>query len=137
MYQPRNGTWKQEWLEIGGKRKYYRSRWEANYARYLEWLKINGQIKEWSHEPKTFWFEKIRRGTKSYLPDFLVTENDGSEAYHEVKGWMDNRSKTKLKRMAKYYPEVKLVLIEAKVYNAIKKSMSKVIPDWAVDSRGR
>ena len=35
LYPPRNGSWKQGWREIGGIRKYYRSRWEANYARYL------------------------------------------------------------------------------------------------------
>src|SRR4030042_269614 len=52
---PRAGvTWKGGWREIGGKKKYYRSRWEANYARYLEFLKVNGEINGWEHKPKTF-----------------------------------------------------------------------------------
>ena len=123
-------TWKAGWREIGDVKKYYRSRWEANYARYLEWLKSIGQIKSWSHESKTFWFSGVKRGSVSYLPDFCVVENNGSEAYHEVKGWMDDRSKTKIKRMAKYHPDVKLFVIQEKQYNEIKRKISSLIPDW-------
>jgi len=125
-----NTTWKSGWREIGEKRKFYRSKWEANYARYLEWLKRNNQIIDWQHECKTFWFEGIKRGCVSYLPDFLVIDLDNSESYHEVKGWMDDRSKTKLKRMAKYYPEVKLLVIASKEYKELTKKMSAIIPDW-------
>jgi hypothetical protein len=128
---PRLGaTWKAGWREIGGVRKFYRSRWEANYARYLEWLKNTGHIASWSHEPKTFWFEGVKRGTVSYLPDFWVIENSGRDAFHEVKGWMDDRSTTKLKRMAKYYPNVSIVLIREKDYNEIKRKVSALIPGW-------
>lgn len=123
-------SWKAGWREIGGKRKYFRSRWEANYARYLEWLKKYKQIKDWQHESKTFWFDKIKRGCCSYLPDFEVENNDGTKEYHEVKGWYDKRSQTKTKRMAKYYPDVKLVIIFQKQYNEIKKKVSNLIPDW-------
>ena len=112
-------TWKAGWREIGGKNKFYRSRWEANYARYLEWMKSNGNISDWAHEPKTFWFDGIKRGSVSYLPDFHVIENSGDEAYHEVKGWMDDRSKTKIKRMAKYHPTVELIVIATKQYNEL------------------
>jgi len=123
-------TWKGAWRNIGGIDKYYRSSWEANYARYLEWLKQNKQIKDWKHEPKTFWFEGIKRGTVSYLPDFWVINLDDSEEFHEVKGWMDDRSKTKLTRMAKYYPNVKVVLIDAKSYRSLKKDVQHFIKDW-------
>ena len=80
-----NSSWKAGWREIGGYKKYYRSRWEANYARYLEWLKSNNQIADWKHESKTFWFEGIKRGCMSYLPDFWVKELNGFETYHEIK----------------------------------------------------
>jgi hypothetical protein len=123
-------SWKAAWREIGGTRKFYRSRWEANYARYLEWMKKQGQIKSWEHEPKTFWFEGIKRGCLSYLPDFRVIDFYGNETYHEVKGWMDDRSKTKIKRMAKYHPDVILIVIEAKQYKAIEKSATKFIQGW-------
>jgi hypothetical protein len=130
---PQNGekrSWKAGWREIGGQRKYFRSRWEANYGRYLEWLKQKGQIKKWAHEPKTFWFEGIKRGCLSYLPDFCITENNGDEVYHEVKGWMDDRSKTKIKRMAKYYPQIKLIIIQRKNYMEIRKKVSALIEGW-------
>jgi len=124
------GTWKAGWRQIGDVRKYYRSRWEANYARYLQWLKENGQIKDWKHETETFWFEEIRRGVRSYLPDFRVWENDGTSCLHEVKGWMDDRSKTSLKRMAKYHPDQKIILIREKNYNEIKRKVSRIIKEW-------
>lgn len=125
-----NASWKAGWRTIGGTAKYYRSRWEANYARYLEWLKCAGQIKNWAHEPKTFWFDQVKRGCRSYLPDFLVIENDEREVYHEVKGWMDARSLTKIKRMAKYFPDVRLTVIDSKHYRALDKQLKRLIPEW-------
>jgi len=125
-----NRTWKGGWREIGGVRKYYRSTWEANYARYLEWLKGRKEIKSWRHEPKTFWFLSIKRGTRSYLPDFEVVENDGSVAYHEVKGWLDDKSRVKLQRMAKYYPDEKVVLVDRDAYQAIARTMKGIIREW-------
>lgn len=128
---PRNkASWKAAWREIGGIRKFYRSRWEANFARYLEFLKSTGEIAKWEHEPETFWFEGVKRGTVSYLPDFRVEENDGAIKYYEIKGWMDSRSKTKLKRMKKYHPEVDLVLIDSKAYKELEKQMKQTIPEW-------
>lgn len=125
-----NATWKSAWREIGGQRCYFRSSWEANYARYLEWLKNKGQIAAWAHEPCTFWFERIKRGCVSYLPDFLVTEVGGAESYHEVKGWMDARSKTKIRRMKKYHPAVRLVVIDAKAYRKLAAQVRPMIAGW-------
>lgn len=123
-------SWKQGWREVGGKKIYCRSRWEANYARYLEYLKNLGQIKEWDHEPKTFWFEEVKRGCITYLPDFRVDKNDGNHEWHEVKGWMDDRSKTKIKRFKKYYPKEKLILIDSKWYRKNQNILSNIIKDW-------
>lgn len=128
---PRMGaSWKSGWRVIGSRLKFYRSRWEANYARYLEWLRVNAQIRAWEHEPETFWFDGIRRGTMSYLPDFRVTENDGRVRYHEVKGWMDQRSKTQIARMAKYHPEVELIVIEGRAYRAIARQIGRAVEGW-------
>lgn len=123
-------SWKAAWREIGGKRKYFRSRWEANYAYYLEFLKSKGEIKEWEHEPETFWFEKIKRGCRSYLPDFRVTANDGSISYHEVKGWMDDRSKTKIKRMKIYHPKVVLLIFDGTWFKKNTKTLKTIVPGW-------
>lgn len=130
---PRNRegcSWKAGWRDIGGKRCYFRSRWEANYARYLDFLKRNNQISDWEHEPDTFWFEEVKRGVRSYLPDFKVYNIDETHEYHEVKGWMDAKSKTKLKRMAKYHPSIKMVLIDGPVYKSIAKSARTLIKGW-------
>lgn len=124
-------SWKGGWREIGGKRIYFRSRWEANYARVLEWLKAKGEISEWEHEPTTFWFDGIKRGCVSYLPDFRVhVAGHIGDEYHEVKGWMDDRSKTKIRRMKKYHPDVILKVIDAKQYKVLEKQMSALVVGW-------
>lgn len=131
LAQPRpNATWKAGWRTVAGRRCYFRSRWEANYGAYLQFLKEHNEIEEWEYEPKTFWFEAIKRGVRSYLPDFRVTENGGRQVYHEVKGWMDARSKTKLKRMAKYYPEIELILIQAPWFKANTPILRGVVKGW-------
>ena len=119
----------------GGKRNdlggiYFRSAWEANYARYLNWLVEKKEIHSWEYEPKTFVFEAIKRGARSYLPDFKVINHDGSHVWHEVKGWMGQPSKTRLKRMGKYYPEEKLIVIDSKWFASANKTLGRMIPYW-------
>lgn len=125
-------TWKAGWREIGGQRKYFRSKWEANYARYLEFLKAQGQILNWEHEAEVFWFDGIKRGCVSYLPDFRITEINKTLTYHEVKGWMDERSKTKLKRMKIYHPNIVLKVIDAKWFKENNKTLTSIIYGWEV-----
>lgn len=117
------------WIEFPGHRHYMRSSWERNYARYLEFLKANKEIKAWDYEPQRFDFP-VKRGNNSYLPDFRIIEKDGSETWVEVKGYMNQGSRTKMKRFMKYYPDKKLVLIDAKQYAEIKKQCRKLIPGW-------
>jgi hypothetical protein len=119
----------QEHAEIGGKRHYYKSKWERNYARFLEWRKGRGEITDWVYEGKTFWFEGIKRGTTSYKPDFGVTLISGSVEYHEVKGYMDAKSATKLKRMTKYHPIEKVIVID-KGWFARNKNLKLIIKTW-------
>ena len=118
------------WRVVGGQRAFFRSRWEANYARWLEVLRSAGKIRSWEHEPETFWFDGIRRGTCSYLPDFRVTRPDGSVEYHEVKGQMTARSRTAIKRMAKYHPTVRLLVIDAAQYRRLKHDVRGLVPGW-------
>lgn len=118
------------WMNFNnGKRYYLRSRWEMNYGCYLDFLVKNKEIKDWKYEEDTFWFEKIKRGVRSYTPDFKVFNNNNSIEYHEVKGWMDSKSKTKLSRMKKYYPDIVLYLIDEHVYKEIKRK-SVFINGW-------
>ncbi len=124
------GSWKAGWREIGDRKIYARSVWEANYARFLEFQKIWGQIADWEHEPETFWFKTIKRGVRSYLPDFKLTLTNGNVEYHEVKGWMDPASKTNIKRMARYHPTVILKVIDAKWFRANLAKLRGCIPEW-------
>lgn len=97
---------------IGGKTHYFRSKWESIYAHFLEFLKQSGEIEDWLYEPYTFWFLKIKRGVRSYKPDFKVMEKNGSHYWVEVKGYLDGKSRTKIKRLKKYYPEETLCLVQ-------------------------
>lgn len=118
----------------GGRREdlgfYFRSRWEANWARYLNFLISIGDIQSWSYEPDTFVFNKIKRGSRFYTPDFKVIDKAGNIEYHEVKGWMEHTSSTKLKRMAKYYPDIKIIIIDGKTYYSATKNLHLVIANW-------
>lgn len=120
----------QFWTEIGGKRFYARSKWEHNYACFLEFCKNKGLIIEWHHEPREWWFESIKRGVRSYKPDFEITLLNGEFELHEVKGYLDSKSKTKLARMAKYYPNVKIRLVDSEWFKLNNKRYRSIIPNW-------
>ena len=77
---------------------YVRSSWEANIVR---WFRFSG-IEFW-YEPREFEFVGIKRGNRFYKPDFYLPAQD---KYVELKGWLDKDSKTKMKRMQQYHPEV-------------------------------
>lgn len=110
---------------------HFRSSWEANYARYLNLLKRMGVVEWWEFEPETFWFDGIRRGVMSYLPDFKVKyKGDPILEYVEIKGWVQKKDGTKWKRMKKYHPHIKLTVIKAKEYYAIRDKWSASIPEW-------
>jgi hypothetical protein len=109
---------------------YVRSRWEANYARYLNLLIKTGSIVKWEYEPETFWFP-IKRGTRHYTPDFRVWTS-GDYQWHEVKGYMDKVSKTKLNRFRIYHPDenARLQLITKTEMAEIAKKVGPLIPEW-------
>jgi hypothetical protein len=110
---------------------HFRSAWEANYARYLNLLIKMKIIDEWNYEPITFWFEAIKRGVRSYKPDFSIRYRGETQiVYVEVKGWFDDKSKTKMKRMKKYHPTVKIEFVGAKEYKATERKWSSAIPNW-------
>ncbi len=103
---------KAAWHLVGGREIYFRSTWELHYAHFLQMLQEKGIIAMWEHEPETFWFENIKRGVRSYLPDFRVWNLDGTHYWVEVKGYMDSKSKTKIKRFKKYYPQEPIYVVD-------------------------
>lgn len=121
----------------GGKRadldnQYFRSSWEANWARYLNWLISIGEISKWEYEPDTYEFIEIKKGTRFYTPDFKITNKDGAIEYQEIKGYMDDRSRIKLNRMSRYYPNIKVVVIDAEQYRFISKQVKNLVPNWEI-----
>lgn len=110
---------------------YFRSAMEANFARYLNLLLKMQVVEHWEYEPETFWFEGIKRGTNSYKPDFRVKyRGDPRPEYVEIKGHELAKDRTKWKRMAKYHPGVRLLVIGMKEYAWIKKKWAGAIPNW-------
>jgi hypothetical protein len=120
---------KQFWAIVGDKEPiFFRSSWEYYYAIFLAKLKQEGKIKDFFHEPKCFWFDNIKRGVRSYLPDFCIIHLNGSEEWVETKGYMDSKSVTKMKRMAKYYPEVNIRLVGADWFKQNLKACKALEP---------
>lgn len=111
---------------VGGKECFFRSGWEFRWALRLQWLKQNGAIAEWEHEPDTFEFP-IRHGTTRYTPDFRITRSDGTVYYEEVKGWQRPRGQTQIRRMAKYHPDVELRVIYADEYRDEMRRFGKLM----------
>jgi len=57
--------------------------------------------------------------------------SNGTHQWHEVKGWMDARSKTKLKRMAKYHPAEIVRVFDGAWFKSANRNLSGIVPDWA------
>ena len=96
-----------------------RSSWEANFVRVLNIYKIDFQF-----EPTVFSFP-IKRGTRGYTPDFYLTKTN---TWVEIKGYMDDKSKIKLKRFKRYYPKEfeNLVCIISKYSSEAKRFLAEL-----------
>ena len=94
-----------------------RSSWEANFIRVLNLYKI-----QFDFEPTVFPFP-VKRGTKAYTPDFFLPRG---QEWIEVKGYLDDKSKIKLKRFKRYYLEdfSKLTCVISKYSKAAIKFMT-------------
>lgn len=71
----------------------YRSKWEQLYAAHLDTLKMLGRVTSYAYEPDTL----VCAGGTKYRPDFRVVASDGSEAYHEVKGYFRPQDKVRVR----------------------------------------
>lgn len=116
---------------------FFRSSWEANYARYLNLLLKIGAIEKWDYEPETFWFSDVLRGTNSYKPDFRIKHKGNTILeYIEIKGWITPKDRTKWRRMAKYHPKINLTIVAEKEYRSLAQKWSSAIPQWETDKGG-
>jgi hypothetical protein len=114
---------------------FFRSAWEANYARYLNFLISIGNIRSWQYEPRTFVFPGRTRGVLSYTPDFLVVDTEnGWERYHEIKGKWTDRFLQQLDLIERFYPEAEpLVIVDADDYRSLDRWARTRIPGWELE----
>lgn len=105
--------------QVGDKTVYFRSKWEYEYACYLEWLVRQNQIAGWWYEYYTFEFP-IKHGTTRYMPDFRVLVKENIVEWHEVKGFLTSKAKTQINRFRKYYPKEKLIIIDKEWFKSVK-----------------
>lgn len=110
--------------------RYFRSAWEANVARYLNFLCTHGKIHHWEYEVDEFEFPVKRGAGKFYKPDFKVWLTEDRFEYWEVKGHMDTKSATKLKRMQRYYPQYRVVIIDEHRYRSEICPIRALLPGW-------
>lgn len=96
---------------------YFYSRWEANFARLLNHLKI-----EWQYQPKTFDLK-----TQRYTPDFYLPYADN---YIEIKNFLWKYSKIRDDKFRRIYPGVKLQLLLKDDYLKLEKTYSPFIKNW-------
>ena len=117
-----------------GKIYYTRSGWENNYCAYLDWLLGMGEIKAWEYEPTPRYefivteFGRQRALSLGYLPDFKVTNNDGTFYLVEIKG--KPQGMRKLQKMKKFYPKIKIELVTGKEYKILKKKVGRLL-NWS------
>lgn len=86
-----------------------RSNWEANVIRVLKMFSI-----PFLFEPTIFAFPVSPAGRRSsYLPDIYLPKTD---EYIEVKGYLDSKGRSKLRRFKKHYPDefAKLIVVISK-----------------------
>jgi hypothetical protein len=111
---------------------FFRSAWEANYARYLNHCIEKGVLTSWQYEPRTFVFPNQKRDVMSWTPDFVVVEAEtGWERIHEVKGKWTDRFDRQLELLEQYYPEwATLMLISEDMYRDLDRWARGRIPYW-------
>lgn len=104
---------------ICGKQYVFKSTWEVGVAKKLQEILDSGEIKQWLYESKHFNFDDMKRGIRSYCPDFEVLLLDGSVLYIEVKGWKMPNAMKRIEMFKERYPNEKFYLIDEREYKKI------------------
>lgn len=117
---------------IGEQTCHFRSTFERNWAVYLQFLKEQGQIRDWYYEHNTFYFPGEKTAPVQYTPDFYVLEKD-RVYYQECKGLLEGKDVNKFRRMAKHYPNDKIELVmmhipkKGKCVNRMEAARQRVV----------
>lgn len=125
-----NSKWS-GWTDIGGQKCYFRSKWERDFACYLEYLKKQKQLLQWTYEPRKFSFtSKYSTGATSYTPDFRTTAIDKKVTWIEVKGYLNAQSKQKIKRFHELYPEEGQIELITSAWFKQHYNLIRTLPDY-------
>ena len=121
--------------DLGG--QFFRSRWEANFARYLNLLVARGNVIAWDYEPHTFVFP-VKRGVRSYTPDFRVVFAGGDGVvWCEVKGWWDAKSRARASAMRRFFSTEVVQVYGEKFFRAcVSSGLAARIDGWEHDPHG-
>jgi hypothetical protein len=105
--------------------KYFRSKFEANYARFLNYMDI-----KWEFETDKCVF-KLNNGRR-YVCDFYLPETD---EYIELKGYMRKDAEEKLNMFKKEYPDIKfkILFFKSKEWKDIVDMCCLNIVNWEHD----
>ena len=112
------------------------SNYEYNYAQYLDYLMKNKKITYWFRNttrlPLSKHIKCRDRVLKTYTPDFWIITNNGKLELHEVKGWMNDRSKKILSQIKRDYKNLKLIVIDKNEMLRLQNKYKTIINDWVV-----
>jgi hypothetical protein len=110
---------------------FFRSRWEANYARFLNLAIQRGGVRSWTYEPHTFVFLRTEPTVRSYTPDFRVVLASGVVEWHEVKGWMDAKSKLRARMMREQFPDEMVRHVRQTFFkNCVRQGIAAQVSGW-------
>ncbi|MDK2801395.1 MAG: hypothetical protein PWQ70_3014 [Clostridiales bacterium] len=103
----------------------FRSTWEANIARLLNFRNIN-----WEYEKKGFILNSEhlvkKYGYNTYNPDFFLSDN----RIIEVKGYWDAHSLMQVSLFKEQYPEYSLYIIDSDMLYSLNKMYENKVPNW-------
>lgn len=129
----------------------YRSSWEANIHRLLNWMKQEGipfTGKHVSYETVYVEFNVRRGGPMGYHPDFVlylsspivIGNRKYSKAHIEISGFRDRKKIEKMKRLKEDYGDKNGIIsieIVSEVYYMLEDSYSAIVPNWELSGKRR
>jgi hypothetical protein len=92
---------------------YFRSNWEANFARICNYENLN-----WQYEPDTFFL----KSGKTYTPDFKI-----DNVYYEIKGRWLGEAFGKFQNFKLENKECKIELVDGKIYKQLRSKYKHLI----------
>jgi hypothetical protein len=101
----------------------FRSSWEADWARQLEFWKVHGNVTRWEYEPESFLLP-FKGGARRYVPDFKVWYPGTIIEYHEVKAVVDSRWRQALRGMRRFHPHVRLRVVDGRCIALLHETMT-------------